>query len=144
MLLGRPTSKDIIQLLSSPPSNVSDNLDEGGSNAASTITIEQTLPAVEKLRLLMIYAATHPEKIDEQEALKWIRASGLTQKDIDTVLKLEQLGAKIRKTDATTSKSTRMNRPRVDERLKATSSNPSNASFDRFIPSRGNGARIGR
>jgi len=131
---GEATSKDIIQLLSSPPSNVSDNLDEGGSNAASTITIEQTLPAVEKLRLLMIYAATHPEKIDEQEALKWIRASGLTQKDIDTVLKLEQLGAKIRKTDATTSKSTRMNRPRVDERLKATSSNPSNASFDRFIP----------
>ena len=48
---GEATSKDIIQLLSSPPSNVADNLDEGGSNAASTITIEQTLPAVEKLRL---------------------------------------------------------------------------------------------
>ena len=131
---GEATSKDIIHLLSSPPSSVVDNANGGGSNAPSTITIEQMLPAAEKLRLLMIYAATHPEKIDEQEALKWVQASGLTEKDIDTVVKLEQLGAKIRKTDATTSKSTRMNRPRVDERLKAPSSNQSEASFDRFVP----------
>ncbi len=131
---GEATSKDIIHMLSSPPTSAGDNANEAGNNAPYTITIEQTLPAAEKLRLLMIYAATHPEKIDEQEALKWIRASGLTRKDIDTVLKLEQLGAKIRKTDATTSKSTRMNRPRVDERLKATPNNEYEASFDRFVP----------
>ena len=42
----------------------------------------------------MIYAATHPEKIDEQEALKWIQASGLTEKDIDTVRKIRTARSK--------------------------------------------------
>jgi len=126
---GDATSKDIINLLSSPSSSSINNAIDVESNK---ITIEQTLPAAEKLRLLMIYAATHPEKIDEQEALKWIQASGLTKEDINMVLKLEQFGAKIRRTDQTNSKSTRMNRPQIDERSKSIQSD--DASFDRFVP----------
>ena len=42
----------------------------------------------DKLRLLLLYAATHPEKFDDAERSRWMKATGLTKEDMNTVTNL--------------------------------------------------------
>ena len=42
----------------------------------------------DKLRLLLLYAATHPEKFDDAERSRWMKTTGLTKEDMNTVTNL--------------------------------------------------------
>jgi len=77
------------------------------------------LPMVEKLRLLICYVASHPNKIDDAEKARWMGQTGMTKSDIEVLEKLELLGVKVLKDKATQSyfsSSTKSNRPKVLER----------------------------
>lgn len=54
----------------------------------------------DKLRLLLLYAASHPEKFDDAERARWSKASGLSLGDVATVSSLERLGLKVSKPKA--------------------------------------------
>ena len=54
----------------------------------------------DKLRLLLLYAASHPEKFDDAERARWSKASGLSLGDVATVSSLERLGVKVSKPKA--------------------------------------------
>ena len=90
----------------------------------------------DKLRLVLLYAASHPEKFDDTERQRWARATGLTQGDLAVVMALEKLGVKVRKpkTSLSTSaaagvgfKTTKSKRPVVHERK-------SGWDLNRFLP----------
>mmetsp|Transcript_23762 Transcript_23762/g.45277 ORF Transcript_23762/g.45277 Transcript_23762/m.45277 type:complete len:649 (-) Transcript_23762:238-2184(-) len=51
----------------------------------------------DKLRLLLNYMATHPEKLDQGERLKWIKIANLSADDINVVNNLEHLGVMLEK-----------------------------------------------
>ncbi|CAI5500707.1 unnamed protein product [Closterium sp. Naga37s-1] len=50
-----------------------------------------------KMRLLMVYAAMHPEKLDPQKQNFWMKLAKLDQEDMRTVINLEFLGVGINK-----------------------------------------------
>jgi syntaxin-binding protein 1 len=53
---------------------------------------------LDRLRLLMCYAATHPEKFDSKACMSWASAARLQAEEVEAaVLKLELLGARVRK-----------------------------------------------
>ena len=101
VVYGDATSKDIAYLFNT--------LDEKGIR----------LPMVEKLRLLLCYVASHPQKIDAAEKSRWCKQTGLTASDVDILEKLELLGVKVLKDKASQSyfsSSTKASRPKVLER----------------------------
>ena len=102
IVFGEATSKDLIALFM--------DLDSKGVR----------LPMVEKLRLLLCYCGSHPQKLDESEKKRWSATTGLTRADVDVLENLELLGFKVRK-DASSSSffsssSTKSMRPKVLER----------------------------
>ena len=48
-------------------------------------------------RLLMCYAATHPEKMDAQKQVQWQKLAKLQPADMSTIINLEALGVPVRK-----------------------------------------------
>ncbi len=48
-------------------------------------------------RLLMCYAATHPEKMDAQKQVQWQKLAKLQAADMNTIINLEHLGVPVRK-----------------------------------------------
>ena len=48
-------------------------------------------------RLLMCYAATHPEKMDAQKQVQWQKLAKLQAADMNTIINLEALGVPVRK-----------------------------------------------
>lgn len=48
-------------------------------------------------RLLMCYAATHPEKLDAQKQVQWQKLAKLQPADMNTIINLEHLGVPVRK-----------------------------------------------
>ncbi|KAK9826197.1 hypothetical protein WJX81_006806 [Elliptochloris bilobata] len=56
-----------------------------------------TTPAQEKLRLLMCYAATHPDKLDSAKLAQWQKLAKLGDADITTLTNLECLGVPVLK-----------------------------------------------
>lgn len=48
-------------------------------------------------RLLMCYAATHPEKLDAAKQAQWQKLARLREEDMNAVLNLEYLGVPVRK-----------------------------------------------
>uniref|UniRef100_A0A7S0KFG8 Uncharacterized protein n=1 Tax=Micromonas pusilla TaxID=38833 RepID=A0A7S0KFG8_MICPS len=84
----------------------------------------------DKLRLLLLYAATHPEKFDDAERARWMKATGLTRVDMDTVTNLEHLGVRVLKKKSSMSgfnKTTKSKRPVVHQR-------DSEWDLNRFLP----------
>ena len=51
----------------------------------------------DKLRVLMCYAATHPEKLDKAKRQGWMKLARLSEEDMDTVVNLEHLGVAVNK-----------------------------------------------
>ena len=101
VIFGEATSKDVIALLNQFKARESD------------------MSQAEKLRLLLLYAATHPEKFDAAEKSRWMKATGLSSADLDTVINLEKLGVRVTKRASafsSTFKTTKSKRPTVHER----------------------------
>lgn len=48
-------------------------------------------------RLLMCYAATHPEKLDAVKQAQWQKLAQLRPEDMTTIINLEYLGVPVRK-----------------------------------------------
>ena len=77
LVYGNATSKELIKLL--------------GSEGRSGMTSE------DKVRLLMCYVATHPEKLDNHKRLQWMKLAKLTAHDMNAVNNLEYLGVAVSK-----------------------------------------------
>ena len=86
---------------------------------------ETDMRPADKLRLLLLYAASHPEKFDDAEKARWSKASGLSLGDVATVSSLERLGVKVSKPKSMSLgaaaanvgfKTTKAKRPTVHER----------------------------
>ena len=115
VVFGDATSKEIVALFN--------ELDTQGVR----------LPMVEKLRLLLCYVSSHPNKIDASEKQRWMRETGLTQSDVDILENLELMGVKVLKTPSSGSyfsSSTKSSRPKVLERTGA----GSDWDLFRFLP----------
>jgi syntaxin-binding protein 1 len=50
-----------------------------------------------KLRLLMIYVATHPEKLDATKRMQWMKLARLSGDEMNAVTNLEFLGVQVSK-----------------------------------------------
>lgn len=61
------------------------------------LSVNQTLPAADKVRLLMCYSATHLEKLDITRQQQWQKVARLGQDDMAMVTNLEYLGVPVRK-----------------------------------------------
>ena len=77
LVYGDATSKELIKLLGS----------EGRSGMSSA----------DKVRLLMCYVATHPEKLDNNKRLQWMKLAKLTAEEMNAVDNLEYLGVAVSK-----------------------------------------------
>jgi syntaxin-binding protein 1 len=76
LVLGDATSKELIALL--------------GSHG-------EDLSSQDKLRVLLCYAATHPEKLDTSKRTQWMKLARLEEGDMKTVGNLEHLGIAVNK-----------------------------------------------
>lgn len=61
------------------------------------LTAHQSIPASDKVRLLMCYSATHLEKLDVTREQQWQKVARLTPEDMACVTNLEYLGVPVRK-----------------------------------------------
>lgn len=61
------------------------------------LTTNQAIPALDKVRLLMCYSATHLEKLDSTRQAQWQKVARLTPGDMACVTNLEYLGVPVRK-----------------------------------------------
>jgi syntaxin-binding protein 1 len=53
----------------------------------------QSLEAEDKLRLLMCFLATHPDKMSDEAKLdQWVKLGGLTPQDSEAILNMAYLG----------------------------------------------------
>jgi len=75
LVFGDATSKELIALINGNPEITSED----------------------KVRLLMIYAATHPEKLDATKRMQWMKLMRLTGADMQCVTNLEYLGVAVSK-----------------------------------------------
>jgi syntaxin-binding protein 1 len=113
VVFGEATSKDVVALLNAFKARDAD------------------MSQADKLRLLLLYAASHPEKFDDAERARWAKLTGLTPGDLAAVSNLERLGAKIEKPKrggaAATFRTTKAKRPIVHSRK-------SEWDLNRFVP----------
>ncbi|GAB4816148.1 hypothetical protein N2152v2_003194 [Parachlorella kessleri] len=61
------------------------------------LSLNQTLPAADKVRLLMCYSATHLEKLDATRQQQWQKVARLNGEDMACMTNLEYLGVPVRK-----------------------------------------------
>mmetsp|Transcript_537 Transcript_537/g.1661 ORF Transcript_537/g.1661 Transcript_537/m.1661 type:complete len:189 (+) Transcript_537:204-770(+) len=57
----------------------------------------KTMSSVDKLRMLMCYAATHTGKLDNKRRMQWLTILELTPEELSAVLNLELLGVPVSK-----------------------------------------------
>lgn len=67
------------------------------------ISTNQKMSAEDKVRLLMSYVITHPEKMDDARQQQWQRLAHLTDMDMNTINNLELLGVPVKKKGSTKS-----------------------------------------
>ena len=67
------------------------------ARATTNAPCVQEMPTEDKVRLLMIYAATHPEKLDATKRMQWMKLMRLTGEDMHCVNNLEYLGVAVSK-----------------------------------------------
>lgn len=79
LVYGNATSKEVIKLLGAHPM-LSNN---------------------EKVRLLMCYVATHPEKLDNARRMQWMKLTKLGVEDMNVINNLEYLGVSVSKKGST-------------------------------------------
>jgi syntaxin-binding protein 1 len=118
VIFGQATSKDIVTLLN--------EFRAGGKGDGSDL--DQAI----KLRLLLLYAASHPEKFDDAERTRWSKATGLTTEQLKCIGCLEFLGARTEKRKGVggkmaSFKTKKTKRPTVHERR-------SEWDLNRFLP----------
>jgi syntaxin-binding protein 1 len=112
VIFGEATSKDVLALFDeysaargaarndgnpfgAPPPPPLANFAASGKTETTETT--RDLRPADKLRLLLLYAASHPEKFDDAERSRWSRATGLSLGDLAAVTCLENLGVKVSK-----------------------------------------------
>ncbi|CAM6128065.1 unnamed protein product [Calypogeia fissa] len=71
--------------------------DAASKELINILNAKQDLSADNKLRLLMIYAATHPEKLDAAKRLQWMKLARLSGDDMNAINNLEYLGVAVSK-----------------------------------------------
>lgn len=71
--------------------------DAGAKELINMLKTKEDMTAENKLRLLMIYAAIHPEKIDGVKSLQWTQLARLSSDDMNAVKNMEYIGAPISK-----------------------------------------------
>ena len=111
VIFGEATSKDVVALFNefAEATNASGNRDVPIRGNPFEADVEPAKPRrdadmrpADKLRLLLLYAASHPEKFDDAEKARWSKASGLSAGDVATVSSLERLGLKVTKPKSST------------------------------------------
>ncbi|XP_024530401.1 SNARE-interacting protein KEULE [Selaginella moellendorffii] len=71
--------------------------DASSKELINFLSTAENISADCKLRLLMIYAATHPEKLDESKKQQWMKLARLSDGDMAAVSNLEYLGLSVSK-----------------------------------------------
>lgn len=71
--------------------------DASSKELINILTSNQNLTKENKLRLLMIYAASHPEKLDAAKRLQWMKLARLTEEDMNPVVNMEYMGVSVSK-----------------------------------------------
>jgi syntaxin-binding protein 1 len=61
------------------------------------LNVNQEMSSENKLRLLMIYTVTHPEKLDETKQMQWMKLARLSSTEMNAVTNLEFLGVQVSK-----------------------------------------------
>lgn len=69
--------------------------DKTGKELISALQRWDTLPPTDKVRLLICYAVTHPEKLTASKRLQWMKLSKVTAQDMSAVENLERLGVSV-------------------------------------------------
>lgn len=71
--------------------------DAGTKELISFMKTKEVISTENKLRLLMIYAVTHPEKFDSTKQLQWRQLAQVTVDDMSAVTNMEYLGISVSK-----------------------------------------------
>ncbi|MCO5547266.1 hypothetical protein L7F22_000713 [Adiantum nelumboides] len=71
--------------------------DASSKELINILTTKENLTKENKLRLLMIYAASHPEKLDAAKRLQWMKLARLTEEDMNPVVNMEYMGVSVSK-----------------------------------------------
>lgn len=74
--------------------------DVGSKELLNLLTTKQDMTKENKIRLLMIYAASHPEKLDAAKRLQWMKLARLTEDDMRPVVNMEYMGVSVSKKHA--------------------------------------------
>mmetsp|Transcript_8158 Transcript_8158/g.30100 ORF Transcript_8158/g.30100 Transcript_8158/m.30100 type:complete len:632 (+) Transcript_8158:183-2078(+) len=82
LVLGEATGKEIISLINSS---------------------HNVFSREDKMRLLMCYVSTHPEKLDSSKRSMWTKIAALSNNDLNTIMNLENLGVAVSKTSGSKS-----------------------------------------
>eukprot|EP00898_Chlorokybus_atmophyticus_P002619 jgi/Chlat1/3358/Chrsp23S08819 len=69
----------------------------GSKELINLLNTRMDLSTEDKVRLLMVYGITHPEKLDPQKTAQWIKFARITEADMKAVLNLEHLGVPVSK-----------------------------------------------
>eukprot|EP00246_Nothoceros_aenigmaticus_P006246 TRINITY_DN1903_c0_g1_i3.p1 TRINITY_DN1903_c0_g1~~TRINITY_DN1903_c0_g1_i3.p1 ORF type:complete len:668 (+),score=135.04 TRINITY_DN1903_c0_g1_i3:36-2006(+) len=71
--------------------------DASSKELINLLNTKQDLPADIRLRLMMIYAATHPEKLDATKRMQWMKLARLSGDDMNALNNLEYIGVSVSK-----------------------------------------------
>uniref|UniRef100_A0A061S1I1 Syntaxin-binding protein 1 n=2 Tax=Tetraselmis sp. GSL018 TaxID=582737 RepID=A0A061S1I1_9CHLO len=112
LVFGDATSKEIIDLLSK----------------------RQDLEWLDKVRLLMCYVATHPEKLDAAKAKQWQKLANLKPEYMHTIRNLEYLGVAVSKREAKSALSFGSKKKRQTRKVRAPDNSQEQWELSRFQP----------
>ncbi|KAK9906798.1 hypothetical protein WJX75_008240 [Coccomyxa subellipsoidea] len=112
LVFGDATSKEVIQFLQD----------------------YQHIPATDKERLLMCYAATHPEKLDAVKQAQWQKLAQLRPEDMTTIINLEYLGVPVRKRGRSTGLVFGRKRKRAVRKDRDPGEDDQQFALSRFVP----------
>ncbi|KAH7352483.1 hypothetical protein KP509_19G048300 [Ceratopteris richardii] len=74
--------------------------DASSKDLINIFTTNENLTKENKLRLLMIYAASHPEKMDAAKRLQWMKLARLTEEDMNPVVNMDYMGVSVSKKES--------------------------------------------
>eukprot|EP00884_Botryococcus_braunii_P006265 jgi/Botrbrau1/1563/Bobra.0107s0050.1 len=112
LVFGDATSKEVINFLSTFPD----------------------LAAEDKVRLMMSYVATHPEKLDPTKQTQWQKLAKLSNEDMSTVINLECLGVPVRKRGKSSGLNFGRKRKRAVRKDREPGEGEQEYELSRFVP----------
>eukprot|EP00891_Asterochloris_glomerata_P007891 jgi/Astpho2/7891/gw1.00118.18.1_t len=98
------------------------------------LSANQNLLPEDKVRLLMCYCATHPEKMDATKQMQWQKLAKLTDMDMNTITNLEFLGVPVRKRGKATSSLTFGRKRKRAVRKRGAGEDEQQWALSRFTP----------